>query len=325
MLTIDPDGTHEDQLGKDYVLPFGAWSPDGSKLLVFVFLEPQGARPATINEDGSDFTLLDHYPDLRQHLACGFWSPDASRWLCLTQEDENPVNGISTLRSSDGGGLDQITSTRGCSHERCIEDVMGGYSADGSLILFKRQERSTHLGPLFVVNSDGTSPLQLSPPGMQIPEGDPLSADWSPPDSQVAFGAFRKGSTPDTGTALFVVNADGTDLHRITPFGVGGFSVSWSPDGRLIAFDSELSQGSQIYVVHPDGTGLSELTQPTNGSSSFTPVWSPDSTKLVFQSIHPGTDAADLWIVNADGTGLFQLTNTPENENTPNWGSTPVG
>jgi hypothetical protein len=123
VLTIDPDGTHEHLLDKDYVLPFDAWSPDSSKLLVFVFLDPQGARPATINPNGSQFTLLDRYPDLKQHLACEFWSPDASRLLCLTQEDENPVNGLYTLRSSDGGGLMQITSTRGCTHDRCIEDA----------------------------------------------------------------------------------------------------------------------------------------------------------------------------------------------------------
>ncbi len=324
VLTIDPDGTNEHLLDKDYVLGVGAWSPDSSKLLVFVFLDPQGARPATVNADGSDFSLLDSYPDLRQHLGCGFWSPDSSRLLCGTQEDENPVNGIYTLRSSDGKGLKQITSTPGCTHDRCIEDAPGGYSSEGSSILFKRQERSTHLGPLFVVNSDGSGLVQVSPPGMLIPEADPLSADWSPQGSQVAFGAFRK-STPEQGGALFVVNADGTDLHRITPFGVGAFSVNWSPDGGLIAFNSDLTDDPQIYVVHPDGTGLLQLTQPSDGDSSFTPVWSPDSQKLLFQRGSSGTYPADLWIMNANGTQPFQLTDTPENENTPNWGSAPVG
>jgi Tol biopolymer transport system component len=98
------------------------------------------------------------------------------------------------------------------------------------------------------------------------------------------------------------VNADGSDLRRITPFGVGAFSVNWSPDGRLIAFNSDLTQDPQIYVVHPDGTGLLQLTQPTDGDSSFTPVWSPDSTKLLFQRGSFGTSPADRWIMNADGT-----------------------
>jgi TolB protein len=181
-----------------------------------------------------------------------------------------------------------------------------------------------------VVNPDGTGLLQLSPPGLLTPDEDSGSvpADWSPNGSQVAFGAIWKLSTGrGAGSALFVVNADGTGLRRITPFGIGALSARWSPDGRLIAFGSKFRSGAQIWVVHPDGTGLRELTQPTTGDVSFAPVWSPDSTKLLFQSFHPEINGGqeDLWIVNDDGTGLFQLTNTPENENTPSWGSAPMG
>jgi hypothetical protein len=104
VLTIDPNGTHEHQVDGDIFLPGNeTWSPDSRKLLVDEFLKHEGARPATVNPDGSDFTLLDHYPSLMQGLGCGFWSPDASRFLCATNEDANPVNGLYTLRSSDGG------------------------------------------------------------------------------------------------------------------------------------------------------------------------------------------------------------------------------
>ena len=330
VMTIDPDGTHEVQLGSDIVLPSdGAWSPDSSKLLVLKFLD-EGARPATINPDGSGFKLLNHYPDLKQHFGCDFWSPDASRFLCGTGEDPKPVNGIYTLRSSDGGGLKQIMATgQGCTSKDgpCIETPPRGYSADGSLILFNNQMRSTHLGKLFVVKSDGTGLRQLSPSGLLTPEGD---ADWSPDGSQIAFGASSKHATgEDAGSAVFVINADGTGMRRITPFSLGAFSVRWSPDGRLLAFSSaEPPLDSQIYVVAPDGTGLLQLTKPVEGVESSSPEWAPDSTKVAFQSWTQPESAGgheDLWIVNSDGTGLFQLTNTPSIKNTLNWGSAPVG
>jgi TolB protein len=251
--------------------------------------------------------------------------------LCGTIEDANPVNGLYTLRSSDGGGLERITFLPGCLRRQpCIEDAPRGYSPDGSRILFNRQERSTHLGHLFVVNPDGTGLLQLSPRGLLTPDADPggVPADWSPDGSRVVFGAFWKLSTGrGSGSALFVMNADGSGLHRITPFGIGALSARWSPDGRLIAFNSKGRSRSQIWVVRPDGNGLRELTQPTHGDFSFAPVWSPDSTALLFQAVHPEISGGheDLWIVYADGTGLFQLTDTPDNENTPSWGSAPVG
>jgi hypothetical protein len=44
-------------------------------------------------------------------------------------------------------------------------------------------------------------------------------------------------------------------------------------------------------------------------------------------SFHPEISGGqeDLWSIRSDGTGLFQITDTPDYENTLNWGSAPVG
>ncbi|MFL5798429.1 MAG: TolB family protein [Actinomycetota bacterium] len=326
-LTINPDGTGQHQIGTGDV-GCRNWSPDSSKILASV--NPEGnARPATANPDGSDFTILDAYPNLDQTLSCGFWSPDARRFLCKSAEDGNPSDdGLYTLRSSDGGDLTRVTVT-----PDGFEDDALGYSPDGSRILYSRNDLSSELENLFAVNPDGTGLVQLNPPGLQLGAADCCNpaASWSPDGAQVAFAAFWK---PNIGharrTALFVVNADGTGIRRVTPFGQGARNgAAWSPDGELIAFDTPLIRGEnpQIWVVHPDGTGLRELTQPTHGDNSFNPVWSPDSARLVFQSFHPEINGGqnDVWIVNDDGTGLFQLSNTPEplEEGDLSWGSAP--
>ena len=325
--TINPDGTGALQVGpEDVTCPTDPgnlpWSPDNSKLLLSV--HPQDiARPATANPDGSGFTLLDHYPNLDQTLSCGFWSPDGARFLCKSAEDGNPVDdGVYTLRSSDGGDLTRVTTTPDGS-----EDSGLGYSPDGSQILFDRNDSSTDLGDLFVVNPNGAGLLQLNPPGLRLHAADccNAAADWSPNGSRVAFAAFWKDNVGHSRrTALFVVNADGTGLRRITPFGLGARNgATWSPDGRLIAFNLRFidSPGSQVWVVHPDGTGLKELTLPTSGYSSYEPVWSPDSTKLLFERVN--VDGEALWIAKADGGGLTKLTDVPGDSNYA-WGSAPV-
>jgi len=113
--TIDPDGTHEAQVGagEDVICP--AWSPDGTKILVCDFLVGEGSRPATSDPDDSDFKILDAYPGLEQALTCLDWSPDGARFICATDVgsgNPNPAdNGVYTLRSSDGGDLERVTAT----------------------------------------------------------------------------------------------------------------------------------------------------------------------------------------------------------------------
>src|SRR6266568_1930198 len=69
IFTANPDGTHEHLL----LLPGSgcpSWSPDGSKVLIGCNLSPEGLfRPATINPDGTGFTLLDN-PDPDLSLFC---------------------------------------------------------------------------------------------------------------------------------------------------------------------------------------------------------------------------------------------------------------
>lgn len=90
----------------------------------------------------------------------------------------------------------------------------------------------------------------------------------------------------------------------------------WAPDGSRIAFySSPDGSNSDIFVVNPDGSGLTQLTF-TDGQDLY-PKWSHDGTKLVFAHFLDGQ--YQLHTVNADGTGLLRLTNHSEFDLYPSW------
>jgi Tol biopolymer transport system component len=65
-----------------------------------------------------------------------------------------------------------------------------------------------------------------------------------------------------------------------------------------------------LFVVHPDGTGRTQVTSNEDGKMSFAPTWSADSRTLLLVR-REFEDEPDLWTVNVDGTGLFQVTHSP--------------
>jgi TolB protein len=315
-VSIDPDGSDPHQIGPTGSTVCNTWSPDSSKVLCNLLSAEGVPQPATANPDGSGFTVLN--PNLQLDLFCLNWSPSGARLLCHSDGSANPADaGLYTVRSSDAGDLVRVTSTPADSF-----DDGYGYSPDGSRILYTHLDPSHH-GTLFSVKPDGSDPVELSPPALSVVHldfFDRVGADWSPDSSRVVFAAIKSGGRFTT--ALFVVGADGTGLRQITPSGIGALSAQWSPNGALIAFTSGCCGFPQAWVVHPNGTGLSQVTTPVDRAVFLTPVWSPDSTKVLLNRIDRN-DQASLWTANTDGSGLLKLSDTP-NPSFYAWGSAPA-
>jgi TolB protein len=103
--------------------------------------------------------------------------------------------------------------------------------------------------------------------------------------------------------------------------------ADWSPDGQKIAFTSHSifdnplnSVTTEIYVINPDGTGLTRLT--FNDYEERAPSWSPDGSRIVFVAsvgTHPGTPGQkfEICVMNADGTNFVQLTDNSVFDGTP--------
>ncbi len=132
---------------------------------------------------------------------------------------------------------------------------------------------------------------------------------WSPDGSRIAFASLGTGEL-----GLYVVNADGTGLRRLTadpePATHRDYAPAWSPNGERIAFASDRDGTMQIWTMRADGTDLRQVTAGAT-TRGYEPSWSPDATRLVFRRVSNvgggGGARTDLAIVNADGTGLVEL------------------
>lgn len=87
---------------------------------------------------------------------------------------------------------------------------------------------------------------------------------------------------------------------------------AWSPNGDHIAFVSNRSGQSQIWMMNADGSGTTQVTNLPHGSCA-SPVWSPDGLRLLFNTTYlqknPGRPNAELWVVSVDGRDLRMVTN----------------
>ncbi len=241
----------------------------------------------TMNPDGSNVTRLTSSPESDWSPA---WSPDRSqitfgRWLGQTEV---------FVMNADGGNVRRLTFN---------SDFDEGpiWSPDGTRIAFSRSRGSYPYDSLgiFVMNADGSNErLLISPPAYGpawSPDGTTIaferqgdlyiaevanpgniirltfsflnySPDWSSDGRQLAFRSNRDGNDE-----IYVMDADGRNVRRLTNHPASDWNPSWSPDGQRIVFQSKRDENYEIYVMNVDGGNLVNLT--SNPALDAAPDW----------------------------------------------------
>jgi Tol biopolymer transport system component len=162
--------------------------------------------------------------------------------------------------NADGSGRQQLASGKG--------ELLPQLSPDGRRILFTRGRW------LYVMRSDGTHKTALvqTSIGHYTPSTLGLyDASWSPDGERIVFvRGFAKPNADwaSLRSALYVINADGTGLRRLTKLRpkVRTSDPAWSPDGRKIAFIETryrypAGNDERTYVMRADGTDVKRLKQ----------------------------------------------------------------
>jgi Tol biopolymer transport system component len=230
---------------------------------------------------------------------------------------------------TDGTGLRRVDD--GCSGgrtpPRCTDNSYPAISPDGTEIAYVRffgrirKDEPDHIG-IYRMRMDGSGVRRVSLPRTRTAED--IEPQWSPDGRRIVFVRHNLTAKPAGRQAVFVVNADGTGRHRITPYAIkAGDGPDWSPDGSEILFRSPETESflhSNIWTVHPDGSSLRQVTHGGPATKVYSASFSPDGTSIVLGMT--GVDAqADVWTIGLDGTGLAPLTRTPAWDSAPDWGA----
>ncbi len=113
---------------------------------------------------------------------------------------------------------------------------------------------------VFTAFPDTTRPTVLT--NLTKNPADDTTPVWSPDGRLIAFTSTRDGKAQ-----IYVMDADGSELRRVSDGASNDFSPTWSPDGNWIAFASNRDFGSTIYIMDVSGGNLKRLS---NGDH---PVW----------------------------------------------------
>src|SRR6201988_4327831 len=94
--------------------------------------------------------------------------------------------------------------------------------------------------------------------------------------------------------------------------------ATWSPDGKSIAFISNMSGRNNLWIVPADGGFPVQLT--VSDQRQTAPAWSPDGKWIAYQSDYDGDEQWDIFIVSPKTGQVVNLTNTREvAEEDPTW------
>ncbi len=251
-----------------------------------------------MNPDGSGFRRLTTEDGIRHYYASP--SPDGKSVVYSVYREDN-VYEIYEMSLSDGIAK-RITDRLGALTGPAI-------SPDGSLIAVSRWTVASNQNQLWLMERDGSQPRRVI-------DGSGWDPTWSPDGTQLLYASDRDGSNQlwvvhvdgsglhqithlpafrgrsdwsvqnlivtYSGDAwnreLYIMKADGSNLHRISPPGGDSQGPSFSPDGQWITFTAYFDHpkdinGCEIYIIRADGTDLRRLTN--NDYCDYQPRWGP--------------------------------------------------
>jgi Tol biopolymer transport system component len=224
-----------------------AYSPTGDRLLV-----DAGDRLAMLSSDGSDFRLL---PQQTANDGAPAWAPGGERFVFtgVAEGASEPDLYVYDLARDRSRRLTTSGGTAPAWSSRNRIAYVTGYSAP--------LDRPP-AGRLALIDPDGTRRRQLT-------RKNGLAPNWSPNGTKIAF--VRKGR-------LYVIGADGQGLRRVggRRFSVEAEDVTWSPDGRFLAYHD--FEGG-VMVVGAGGRREYDFEESQSGLGgsfdSYSPDWQP--------------------------------------------------
>lgn len=213
------------------------------------------------------------------------------------------------------------------------ENAEAYFSHDGKRLIFQSTRGGRPCDQQFVMNVDGSGVRRVS-----TGHGKTTCGYFFDADRRIFFASTHAADSacpprPDPSKGyvwgldpydIYTANDDGSNLKRLTNYGVYTAEGTLSPDGQTMVFTSLKDGDLDIYTMKIDGSNIRRLTSQPGYDGG--PFFSPDGKKIVYRAWHP-TDSAltnyqdllkqrlvrpnrmEIWIMNADGSDQHQITN----------------
>lgn len=229
------------------------WGPNGKIAYV---AENQGNYIWVMNADGSSPVKLPRADGLGDYQPC--FGPGGRIAFV-----GNLVSNDIFVMDADGGNRKRL--------ENFSADDIAPSWGDHGKIAFSSDRGTTFKYNIHIIDhsSDGEAVA------ITKDAGNNYNPCWSPDGKKIVFNSDRDGNNE-----IYVMDADGSNVKRLTNNSTADYDPSWGPDGR-IAFVSERGQSPDIFVMNADGTSQKMLTN--NKWNDLRPAFGPGG-KILFQS-----------------------------------------
>ena len=285
----------------------GEYSPDGTRLVFVRFEDETPVGYFVTNVDGTgDRQLTPDGMVLDDSHFGGSWSPSGDDILFVARETEDHHKAI-WIVNADEGSPHQLPITPACGGPLGAAEEYGCYSPDwspdGDRIVFTRSEPDGSNETLWIVNADGSNPVQVT-------DGTDDNPNWGPPSTTVISGADEAATesaclaaTEGSGPTSTPASSDPAAL-RMGDLPPGQYTtnsfepnlVLTLPDGWHQFFPDDADEialggpGAELNITRP-----AQVIDPQSGA----PVEAPDSL-LEWFTDHSRLDAAEPVEVQVD-------------------------
>src|SRR3984893_6810944 len=253
------------------------WSPDG-KYLAFLSARNEGkAQVWLLSRAGGE---AQHLTDTPQDVDDFAWSPDSTRLVVILRDPSEEELAAAKTKEKEKEGEDDKDKKPKTKKPWVIDRLQFKTDEGGYL-----DRRRAHLYILDLATKQLT----------QITSGDYDDAHpaWSPDGRLIAFDSNRSNPDPDRtyNTDIWVVAANNTDkgaqLTQVTTNPGDDDVPSWSPDGKLITYITQLDPRLFQYATHhvavsPASGGAARVLTQAFDRNATEPRFSPDGSSIYF-------------------------------------------
>jgi TolB protein len=287
--------------------PGGATFPGKNGRIAFIKAVDSINNPVvgdiyTVKPDGSDLKQVTSFGSNVIGAGWVAWSPDGGQ-LVFQLFNVNTFQGQLWLMNADGSNQHLLLN------DPHFADASPSFSPDGSQTVFARCGSNC---AIFRVQADGSGLTAITHFSAN-PDVFDFSPAYSPDGKTIAFtSGFREGVI----RAIYLVDADGANIRRLTPPGLEAWGPDWSPDGGKIVFSTHSESASfggldeEIWVINANGSKPTRLTNNNQhfkgyftGPHDLLPSWSPQGDAIVFERDAPDYSSSALYVMNPDGSG----------------------